>query len=74
MFAAAQITPVVASISITELLIQKKFLQSYLELVTVLLKTFENDQAIFELNSKILRFTQRTGTIPMQYADKLYAK
>lgn len=52
MSAAAHVTPVVTTVNITELRIQKKLPQSYLEIVKYLFKKFLNDQTIPEMDVK----------------------
>lgn len=53
---AVYITPAVASVKIIVLLIQKKLLPSYPAVVNYFPKKFANDQAIVEMNLKILRY------------------
>lgn len=74
MYASAHITPVVISVSTTETPIQNKLLQSYSEVLNYLLYQFANDQASCEMNSRILRHTQRANMTPMQFASDLHAK
>lgn len=74
MSGAAHTNPVIASVSTTELLIQRTPLRSYLEVVDYFLKTFANDQAIAEKDSRILRYIQSAHMTPTSYADNLYAK
>lgn len=74
MSAAAHITPVIASVTTTEPLIQKKLMQSYLENVSYLPKKFANNQAIDKIDSKILHYILPAHMSLKQYSDDLCAK
>lgn len=58
MYAAAHIPPTAYSVNITKLLIQMKLLRTCPEVVKNLLKKIANDQAIAEMESKILCYIQ----------------
>lgn len=74
MSVAANITQVIASVNINELLIRKKFLLSYPDVVNYLLKKFAKDKAIVKIDSKLLRYIQTAHMTPIQYVDDLYSK
>lgn len=74
MSSASDIVPAVASSQSVEPLRQKKLIRTYTGVVSYLLTRLANDQAIAEISSAILRYTQPASMASMQYADDLYSQ
>lgn len=65
MSAAKTIAAVAACVQSAEALRQKKLLHSYLEVVNYLFRKSSSDQAIAEINTAILQYSQPTSMTPM---------
>lgn len=74
MLAAMHFVPLIASINIFEQTTRKKCFRFYLGVAGYLLKKFASDQAIAEIDSAVLCYTQLTNMTIMKYANSLYTK